>query len=191
MGFALPITPLQILWVNMVTAVTLSLAFAFTQRDSSIMMHPPVPATARLFSNSSIFSFVIHMAIISLGTIGTFIYEMEESSNLSLSHTVTINMLVFFQIYYLWGLFLTRQSLKASTLTSYLPLIICTFAVLLLQVFFTYNPWMQGIFYTQGIGVEEWLQIATFSSIIFAYLFIEATIGKSFFRRTVTIWDWY
>lgn len=172
-GFALPITPLQILWVNMVTAVTLSLAFAFTQHDRSVMQHPPIAANSRLFSSGNILSFIIHMAIISLGTIYVFMQELEDGGNLSFSHTITINMLVFFQIYYLWGLFMTRQNLKTAALASYMPLVICTAGVLVLQMVFTYNPLLQSIFYTQNIGVDAWLKITLFSSVIFVWMAVE------------------
>ena len=173
-GFTLPITPLQILWVNMVTAVTLSLAFAFTRHDNSVMKHPPIARKAPFFSRLGIFSYAIHVAIISMGTICTFIYQMDETDNLSLSHTVTINMLVFFQIYYLWGLYLTRQNLKSSMLTSYVPLILCTMGVIILQIIFTYTSWMHEIFYTQAIRLSDWLGIVAFSSVILFWLFLEA-----------------
>ncbi len=60
-GFTLPITPLQILWVNMVTAVTLSLAFAFAPHDPSVMHSRPLPADTPLFSRRAVGAMLWHI----------------------------------------------------------------------------------------------------------------------------------
>lgn len=172
-GFTLPITPLQILWVNMVTAVTLSLAFAFAPRDASVMRHVPLPPGASLFSKRAVGAMLWHILLIAGGTIGLFLYEMHRVSDIAAARTIAVNVLVFFQIYYLWGLFPLQKKLA-----SLMPVILATVGVLLFQVAFTYISWMQDIFATASLDGTAWLKIVTVSAVIFIWLWVERVISQ-------------
>ena len=174
MGFALPITPLQILWVNMVTAVTLSLAFAFAPRDSSVMQSSPVPPGTPLFSKRTVGIMLWHILLIAAGTIGLFLYEMQHTSDTAVARTMAVNVLVFFQIYYLWGMFPLQNKLSGL-----MPIILATASVLLFQMGFTYIPWMQGIFATVPLDGTAWLKIVTVSAVIFVWLWFERKFSQS------------
>ncbi len=173
-GFALPITPLQILWVNMVTAVTLSLAFAFAPRDPSVMQSAPIPPEMPLFSKRTVSIMFTHILIIAAGTIGLFLYEMQHTGDTASARTAAVNVLVFFQIYYLWGMFPLQNRLSAL-----MPVILATVGVLLFQLGFTYIPWMQKIFATAPLDGTAWLKIITVSAVIFVWLWAQRRfIGK-------------
>lgn len=167
-GLALPITPLQILWVNMVTAVTLSLAFAFAPRDSSVMLTPPLPPDMPLFSSQSVWTLLWHTGLIATGTIGLFLYEMQRTGDIAEARTIAVNVLVFFQIFYLWGMLPAQKKLIHMT-----PALLAITGVLVLQLAFTYMPWMQDIFTTSALGINEWLKLIIVSSVILLWLFIE------------------
>lgn len=169
-GFILPITPLQILWVNMVTAVTLSLAFAFAPCDPSVMCRAPVPKGSPLFTGPSVLAMLSHVLIITGCTLCLFLYEMR-SGNIALARTMAVNMLVFFQIYYLWGLFPLHKQMA-----NLLPVTFATLGVLLFQLAFTYIPWMQGIFITASLGMAAWLKIVTVSAVILIWLKIQQRV---------------
>lgn len=171
LGFTLPITPLQILWVNMVTAVTLSLSFAFAPYDPDVMRRKPMPLGAPIFTPHQIGLFLWHVAIIASGTIGLFLYEIR-SGEVVAARTMTINTLVGFQIYYLWGLLLVQKKSERS-IRAYLPLIVSTVSILALQTLFTYTPWMQGIFLTVPLSVEDWLKINAAATGILVWIVIE------------------
>lgn len=179
-GFTLPITPLQILWVNMVTAVTLSLAFAFAARDSSVMIQPHYACDAPLFSKRATLNMLVHMLIITGGTIGLFFYEMRHGP-LEQARTAAINVLVFFQIYYLWAMFMTRKQPKEDVARFYAPPLLASVGVILCQLAFTYLPSMQHIFGTATIGITEWGRIISVSAIILLWLWA----GKRLFSRDV------
>ncbi len=167
-GLTLPITPLQILWVNMVTAVTLSLAFAFAPGDPSVMRSPPVPPTMPLFSCRRIGTMFGHIALMAAGTIGLFLYEMHQTHDTALARTIAVNVLVFFQIYYLWGMFPLPRNLSGL-----IPVLIATVGVILFQLGFTYVPWMQGIFATTSLNLWDWLTIIIVSAAIYLWLGVE------------------
>lgn len=171
MGFALPITPLQILWVNMVTAVTLSLSFAFAPYDPDVMRQKPIPMNAPLFSRRQVAFFLWHIGIIALGTIGLFLYKIH-IGEINHARTIAVNLLVGFQIYYLWGLLLAQRKYKRGMHT-YLPLIISTLAILVLQILFTYMPWMQHIFLTAPLALNDWVTINMIALSIFIWVIVE------------------
>jgi len=171
-GFTLPITPLQILWVNMVTAVTLSLAFAFAPRDSSVMRHTPLPPGAPLFGKRSVGAMLVHVLLIAFGTIGLFLYVMQHTSDTAAARTIAVNVLVFFQIYYLWGMFPLQTKLSGL-----MPVVLASVGVLLFQLGFTYIPWMQGIFITAPLDGTAWLKVITVSAVILLWLIVERRLS--------------
>jgi magnesium-transporting ATPase (P-type) len=179
-GFTLPITPLQILWVNMVTAVTLSLAFAFAPHDASVMRHPPLPLQAPLFARAAILSFLWHVALIAAGTIGLFLYEARAADNVDAARTMAVNGLVWFEIWYLWGHFPPRKHQKSDWLLHYAPVILASGGVILFQLAFTYLPWMQTLFATHPLNPAEWLRVIAVSAVILLWLWGERRFS---FRR--------
>jgi magnesium-transporting ATPase (P-type) len=183
-GFMLPITPLQILWVNMVTAVTLSLAFAFTPRDASIMRHMPLPMNAPLFPKCTVFSFLGHTTLIAAGTIGVFLYEVR-ASDLSTARTTAVNTLVLFQIWYLWGYFPLRKNQTVFWFVHYVPVITASAGVILFQLVFTYLPWMQSIFDTHSLNPGEWLKAVAISATIMLWLWAERALSSQFHPRVL------
>ena len=172
-GFALPITPLQILWVNMVTAVTLSLAFAFAPRDASVMHHAPLPPGVPLFNRRAIGAMFWHILIIAGGTISLFLYEMDSVADTATARTMAVNVLVFFQIYYLWGLFPLQNKP-----TALMPVTLATLGVLLFQLGFTYIPWMQGVFDTAPLDGAAWLKVIVVASAILIWLRIKRIFSQ-------------
>lgn len=163
-GFTLPITPLQILWVNMVTAVTLSLTFAFAPHDPSVMRQPPLSPDAPLFSKRSVTTMLLHILLIAGGTTGMFLYEMR-TGDTALARTLAVNVLVFFQIFYLWGMFPLQKKLAAL-----LPAIVSSVGVILFQLAFTYLPWMQRLFTTAPLDSAAWLTLIGISFPLFLWL---------------------
>ena len=59
LGQLLPITPAQILWVNMITAITLALALAFEHSERQVMERPPRPYGQGLFSGAVILRMIL------------------------------------------------------------------------------------------------------------------------------------
>jgi magnesium-transporting ATPase (P-type) len=169
-GFTLPITPLQILWVNLVTAVTLSLAFAFAPHDSSVMRQSPLPLHAPIFSKQKIYSLLFHMGFIAAGTIGIFLYETRMNQDIDTARTMAINTLIFFQIFYLIIFFPRHSDQSTAWLRHYLPVILSTASVILFQVAFTYLPWMQAIFATAFLSLMDWLKVLIVSGSILVWI---------------------
>ena len=175
-GLALPITPLQILWVNTVTSVTLSLAFAFAPHHKDAMHIPPLHQMAPFFNLRKITSLVFHVLLIAFGTIATFHY-MQPLLGDAGARTVAVNVLIGFQIWYLWSLFPTRTARSAPWARHYLPVLLATLGTLALQVIFCYAGWMQDIFATEALQIREWFVIAALTFTILVWHRAESALG--------------
>jgi magnesium-transporting ATPase (P-type) len=177
-GWALPVTPLQILWVNTVTAITLSLSFAFAPHHKDAMAERPRSARASFFSVRQVASMAFHVALISLGTIVLFLYETQATGEVVTARTMAVNTLIGFQVYYLWGLFPPRSGRSAGWLRHYAPVLLATLGIVLAQALFCYTPWMQAVFITAPLNLLQWGTIVMVTSVIFVWIKIERLIPR-------------
>ncbi|MGC9324671.1 MAG: cation-translocating P-type ATPase [Desulfomonilia bacterium] len=180
LGLVLPITPAQILWVNMVTAVTLALALAFEPREKDIMRRPPrgkdeplVPLG--LFIRILLVSILLMMASLCLFTMCTAQgYPAEHA------RTVAVNMLIIGEIFYLFNSrFMTTSSLSLSGIKATRYAWAATIIVILLQIPFTYLPVFHDLFGTRAIGLQEWLVICALGFALFLVVEAEKAIKRS------------
>ncbi len=179
-GRVLPITPVQILWVNMITAVTLALALSFEPAETKVMNRPPRRPDEPILSGFLVWriSFVSILAVI--GTFGLFVWEREHGASLEIARTVAVNTLVVFEAFYLLNTksFFDSAFSKSSLLSNrYIPIAIAV--VLGLQVMFTYTASMQYLFDTAPMSMASWMKIFCVGAVIF--LLVEAE--KFLFRR--------
>jgi len=158
LGMTLPITPVQILWVNMVTAVTLSMAIAFERPEPGIMARPPRDPAEPLVNRFMFWRVGFVTLLLVLTSFGMFLWETARGTDLQTARTAAVNMLVIGQIFYLFncrrltasvlsleGLFGNRRILQAVAL------------LLVLQGLFSYWPWMQSLFGTSPLDADSWM----------------------------------
>lgn len=160
LGMTLPITPVQILWVNMVTAVTLSLAFAFERPEANIMNRPPRDPAEPLVNGFMLWRIAFVTVLMVLASFGLFLWEQSLGASVEASRTVAVNALVVAEMFYLFncrslhGSILNREGFLGNTLA--LQAIGLLFLV---QLGFTYLPTMQTLFHTAPIDATAWLRI--------------------------------
>jgi calcium-translocating P-type ATPase len=180
LGMALPITPLQILWVNMITAVTLALALAFEPPEPDVMRRPPRPPGEALLSGFLVWRICLVTVLLVIGVFSLFAFEMNMHGDVDLARTVAVNVLVAGQGFYLLnsrsltGSVLNRQGMLGSRAA-----LIAIGLVMAAQLLYTYAPPLQALFSTQALGLTEWLRIIAMSGAVFLLLEIE----KIFWRR--------
>jgi magnesium-transporting ATPase (P-type) len=159
-GQMLPITPVQILWVNMVTAVTLALALAFEPKERDVMQRPPRRPDEPLLSAFLLWRVAFVSTILLGGTFGLFLYERALGAGIEQARTVAVNTLVAFEIFYLWNARRLRLSvLNLDGIFGSRPALIAIGLVIAFQLAFTYAPPMQLLFGTHPLGAESWLRI--------------------------------
>lgn len=172
-GLTLPITPLQILWVNMVTAVTLSLAFAFAPNDARLMRLRPLAPDTSFIDTSLAGRMVLHVVLMAFGTLGIFYYVQARGTPLEEARSMAVDALVFFQVYYLWAFFPRPDRHGWAWL---LPLAIPSLGVIGLQWLFTQWQVLQQLFDTRSLAPAQWAFIALATAPIWLWLTVEQRI---------------
>ena len=157
LGVTLPITPVQILWVNMVTAVTLALALAFEPAESNVMQRPPRDPGQPLLSGILLWRIGAVSVLLVIAPLALFQWEVMQHRPVAEARTLAVNALVVSEIFYLfnsryiYGSVLTRAGLLGSR-----PVLISIGLMLLLQLAFTYLPALQYLMGTASISLADW-----------------------------------
>jgi magnesium-transporting ATPase (P-type) len=183
LGFKqLPLTPVQILWVNMITAVTLALALAFEPPEKKVMQRPPRNAHEPILTPHLIWRIVFVSIILMCGTFGLFLWEMDRGVSIEHARTVAVNTLVMFEIFYLFNSrYISESVFSWDGFTGNRYVLISIGVLITFQLGFTYLPPMQSLFGTTAIGYDIWLRIVLVSSLVLFLVELE----KYFVRRKI------
>jgi len=180
-GMALPITPVQILWINLVTATTLGLALAFEPPEAGTMRRPPRPRNAPLLSGALLWQIVLVSALFLAAVFGIYTYARTEGHSLALAQTMAMNMLVVLEILYLFysrnlhGPSLTWAAAKGTRIVW-----ICVTSVTAAQLAVTYLPPLQIVFGTEAVPVFDGLLILGVGVIFFTLIETEKQMRLAF-----------
>jgi cation-transporting ATPase F len=159
-GATLPITPLQILWINMTTAVLLGLPLAFEPAERGIMRRPPRPPGAPVLDGVLIGRIVLVGVLMLAGSFGLFLLALERGQEMAEARTVAMNVFVAIEIVYLFSCRSLRLPLNAVPLFSNPWIWAGVGLQLALQMAITYWPPMNIAFATAPIDVRAWVEIA-------------------------------
>jgi Ca2+-transporting ATPase len=171
-GAALPILPVQLLWINMTTAIFLGLTLAMEAKEPGLMQRPPRDPKAPILTR------VLHVriAIVSLlllaGAFGLFEYMIGNGAAEAAARTAAVNVFVFGEMFYLFNCRSLTVSMFALGFFSNPWLLAGVAAMTVFQLLFTYSPWMNAAFHSAPIGGSEWLLILGWSLLI--YLVVKA-----------------
>lgn len=176
----LPLTPLQILWVNMITTVTLALVMAFEPPEQNVMRRSPRDPHEPLLTPYLIWRVIFVSIILMSGTFGLFLWEMERGANIEHARTVAVNTLVMFEIFYLFNSrYITASVLNWEGLTGNRYVLIAIGILIIFQLLFTYSAPMQSLFGTTAIDFYLWFYILLVASSVLFLVELE----KYFVRR--------
>ncbi|WP_018951334.1 cation-transporting P-type ATPase [Thioalkalivibrio sp. AKL12] len=185
MGLALPLTPVQVLWVNMVTSVTLAMALAFERAEPGVMQRPPRAPNAPLLSGFLLWRIPFVALLLWAGTFGHFVY-MESLAGVAdeVARTVAINTLVAGQAFYLLNLRLIHQPvLPGGELFRSRAMWLAIGVLVVLQLAFTYVPLMHTLFGTTAIGADDWARILAFGLAVFVIVELEKLVVRQVIAR--------
>jgi magnesium-transporting ATPase (P-type) len=155
LGLTLPITPLQILWVNMITAVTLALALAFEPADANLMRRPPRDPHLPLLTPQLLWRVLVVAVLMTLASLGLFLYSQTLGWSLESSRSLAVNTLVACEISYLFSS--RRLEGAANFGLRDNPAIWAMVALLVaMQLAFTYWSPLQRLFDTAALPALAW-----------------------------------
>src|SRR6185369_951870 len=183
LGSVLPITPLQILWINLVTEVTLSLSLAFEPGEPGVMERPPRRPDEPLLSRFLAWRIVFVSLLMAGLAFAVFAWEQGRGASLETARTSAVNVIVACEAFYL----INTRVLHGSTLTRAAWLgsraVLIAFLVLaVVQAAFTYLPPAQTMFATAPLGLASWAAIFLAGVVIYAAVEIEKALIARFVR---------
>ncbi|HMF23005.1 MAG TPA: HAD-IC family P-type ATPase [Pseudolabrys sp.] len=189
LGFTMPITAPQVLWVNMVTSVALGLVISFEPHELDVMSRPPRATDRPILTGFGIWRVIfVGLALLAFTLLAFFWMKSHHASD-ALARTVAVNAITIGQVFYLLNsryLLDSSLSLKAHFGNKYLPLGIG--AVVILQLLFTYASPLQRLFDNEAIPLWVWPWLFAGGLVFFIIVEIEKLIIRSTagLRSTVT-----
>ncbi|HHP7233939.1 MAG TPA: cation-translocating P-type ATPase [Desulfobacterales bacterium] len=189
LGFTLPITAPQVLWVNMVTSVALGLAICFEPHELDVMRRPPRATDRAILTGFGYWRIVFVGMMLVAFTLYEFFMMRSMGGSEALTRTVAVNAITIGQCFYLLNsryLLDNSFSIRAHLGNKVLPLGIL--AVVILQLLFTYAPPLQALFGTEAIPLRAWPMLFAGGLVFFLVVELEKFIIRSnrFLKRAVT-----
>jgi magnesium-transporting ATPase (P-type) len=152
-----PLTPVQILWVNMITAATLALALAFEPPERGIMRRPPRNPREPILTRLFLWRILFVSVILVVGTFGLFVWYLQSGAGIEYARTVAVNTLVAYEIFYLFNSrFILEPVLNRHGLLENRYVLLAVGLLVLFQLGFTYIPTMQSLFGTAALDLQTW-----------------------------------
>jgi magnesium-transporting ATPase (P-type) len=173
-SMALPITAVQILWVNLITGITLGLALAFESTEPGTMSRPPRPRHEPLLGGDLVWHIILVSGLFLAGVFGMFFYAIDRGYEPALAQTIAMNTLVVMEIFHLffirniYGTSLTWTAVRGT------PIVWMTVTIIVVAQFaITYLPPLQTVFGTRPVPIVDGFIIVSVGAVFFALVEME------------------
>ncbi|MFH1914833.1 MAG: cation-transporting P-type ATPase [Pseudomonadota bacterium] len=164
---ALPILPVQILWINMTTAVCLGMTLAFEPKEPGIMDRPPHRPDRPILDKVVLRRIGLVSLMLLIFAFGLFKWELLSGSSPEKARTIAVNVFVVIEGFYLFSARSFRRSPFELGLGTNLWVVGGFVLMMLLQLLFTYVPFMNGLFSSAPIGLFDWVKITLCGVVVF------------------------
>ncbi len=185
-GVALPILPVQILWINMTTAVLLGLMLAFEPKEDDIMNRPPRNPRSPILSGELIGRIVLVSLVMLVGAFGSFEWAIGQGYSEIVARTVAVNVFVMVELFYLFNCRSLTKSMFELGLLSNHWIGLGVASMLVLQLAFTYVPVMNRIFHSAPIGWDAWWRILLTGAATYMIVGFEKWLRRRFAAGKLT-----
>jgi magnesium-transporting ATPase (P-type) len=178
---ALPMTPAQVLWINMVTSGCLGLALAFEPSEPGIMGRRPRPPGEPLVTPFFAWRIVMVSLLMMAGSLGLFLMELAAGKPVETARTMAVSAIVVAEMFYLLNSrFIFAPVTTIDGLTGNRYVLVAILACLLLQLGYVYLPPLQAVFGSAALDSSEWMKVAGAGLLVF----LVAELEKLVIRRT-------
>ncbi len=178
-GMTLPVTPVQILWINMVTAVTLGLVLAFEPAEHDVMQRPPRTPGQSLLTPLLAWQVVLVSSLFALSAAGMFWWARHRGIDIEEARTIVVNTIVAQEIFYLFAIrFLRSESVTLAGIKGTPAVLIGVGAIVILQFAFTYLPIMNTLFGTRPVAISDGAIIIATGVMLLAILELEKRMRR-------------
>ena len=190
----LPMQPVQVLWINLITAVSLALPLAMEVMEPDVMNRPPRKPDKPLLSPFIIFRMIMVSSIMAGGTIGLFLWEYtselargtEQLLAISEAQTMAVTSMVLFQVFYLIDCRSLKFSVRKIGLFSNPTIYLGIGVVMLVQTAFVYVPFMNSWFHSSPLKAEAWGLSAAVAFSIMIVIGIEKWLRQKYYSKQKT-----
>ncbi|GGO77542.1 carbonate dehydratase [Marinobacterium nitratireducens] len=183
LGATLPVTPVQILWINLITAVTLGMALAFEPLEKRTMQRPPRRRDEPLMAGTLAWHILLVSVLFPCGVYSVFSYALGQGYTIELARTMAVNTLVVMEIFHLFfmrNFYTTSITPRAVAGT---PVVWLTVALVTLGQFaVTYVPALQQIFGTAAVSLRDGLVIIGVGVALFVIIELEKQLRLRLLR---------
>lgn len=170
-GLTLPVTPIQILWINLITAATLGIALAFEPTEARTMLRPPRARNEPLLDGALLWHVLLVSTLFLAFVYGVFSFAIERGYPLELARTLAVNMIVILEIFHLFfirNLHGTSLTLAAArgTRVVWLTVVLVTVG----QFVITYLPAAQTLFGTRAVPLLDGVLLVGLGVVFFVLI---------------------
>jgi len=169
LGLTLPILPVQILWINMSTAIFLGLMLVFEPKEDDIMQRQPRDPKAPILNKSMIIQMLAVGFYMLVASYSMFNYALSQGYSVEYARTIAVNIFVFIELFYLFSCKDLDDSVFQTNIFNNKFLLLGVGLMIFVQVTFTHAPFMQLMFKSEAIDIVTWTQILLIS---FGVLFV-------------------
>ncbi len=178
MGAALPIEPVQILWINMTTAVLLGLMLAFEPKERGIMRRLPRDPASPILSPTLLGRILLVGVMLLIGAFGLFEWELHQGASEAAARTAAVNVFVFGELFYLFNCRSLTLSMFTIGVFSNRWLLAGVGTMAALQLAFTYVPFMNHAFGSEPLAIGQWGWILASGGVIYLVVGFEKWLRR-------------
>lgn len=183
LGLTLPISALQILWVNMVSSVVLAMTLAFEPAEPGVMKQPPRARSESLLRGFVVWRVVIVSLLFLAGIFAAWYWAIDQYGDETMARTLAVNTLVAMEIFYLFAVrYLDSASITLRGVLGTPIVLGAVAAVMVLQLLFTYLPWFNQTFGTQALSLPMLGFAAAAGVLVLVLLEIETALRTRLFN---------
>jgi magnesium-transporting ATPase (P-type) len=183
-GLALPVSPVQILWVNMVTAVALGLTLAFEPTEPGTMHRPPRRPDQPILSGELLWRILFVSLLFVIGGFLVFFSALAAGRETEYARTLVVNTIVVMQIFYLFNVrYVHGPSFTLEGLVGTPAVLVGLVSITILQLAFTYLPWMQLLFDTRPLAPADGAYVMALGVALFVICEFEKRVRRALLDR--------
>lgn len=151
----MPLQPTQLLWINMVSAITIQFAFIFEPAEEGIMNRKPRDTSKGLLNKHDIFQMAYVSVLMALVSLIAYEWLIAQGADQPTASTMMVNIIVLSKIFYFFSIRTSRPAFSSVFFSNKKAFGIIGLMILL-QLILTYVPFMQVLFYTEPLNLLEW-----------------------------------
>ncbi|MGR3758351.1 MAG: HAD-IC family P-type ATPase [Tranquillimonas sp.] len=184
LGWAVPVSAIQILWINMVTAVALGLTLAFEPAEPTVMERRPRRPDAALLNAEMVWRILLVSVLVAVAVFAVFFWSTGRGDGIAYARTLTVNLIVVMEIFYLFSVrYLHLTSLSWTAVVGTPAVLLGVGTAVALQALFTYAPVMQAVFDTRPVAIADGVAILGLGAALLLVLEVEKWARRRLWRR--------